>query len=268
MQSTDSQEFATLVARTWRFYGKTPSGEDVADWFDLLQECALSDVAVAFRRHLTDPVRGQYLPKPADIIRHLPAATPGDGRPGPDEAWGLLVRLIHDERETGALTEEMRAGWQTCQPILDLGDEVGARKCFLETYARCVEEARRTGTTPRWTVSLGTDPQLREQRLIEAVKAKRLTADHARTLLPGPAPASLDRVAGLLEGPDASEPEAKTAERLRALAEILRASAREDEAERAERNRLARARESAEKQRLFELSQPLDHKRNPHERTA
>lgn len=258
MRSTDSQEFATLIARTWRFYGKTPTGEDVADWFDLLKECALDAVAAAFKRHLTDPDRGQYPPKPADIIRHLTGTATRDGRPGPDEAWGLLVRLIRDKRETGSLTEEMRVGWQACQPILDLGDEIGARKCFLETYVRCVEEARQIGTALRWTVSLGTDPQLREQRLVEAVKAKRITADHARTLLPGPAPVSLDQVAGLLEGHDASAPEAKIAERLRALAALLRNSDQEDATERTEQRRRAIERESAEKQRLWELAQRSD----------
>jgi len=262
MNSTEQAAFAALIAKTWRFYGKTPTGEDAANWFDLLESFPLDAIATAFKRHLVDPKAGQYLPKPADIIRHLPAATLSDGRPGPEEAWGMLLRFVGDEAETGVYTEEMRAGWEACGPILKLGDEIGARKCFLETYARCVEEARQAGTALRWTVTLGTDPQLREQRLIEAVKAQRLTMDHARTLLPGPDTVSISHVAALLEGPDASAPERDAAERLRALAQMLRQTDQADEAARAEQHRQAREQEAAEKRRLWEFAQQLDRDRN------
>ena len=125
MQPTDKTAFAAVLFKTWRFYDKTPDREQCADWFDLLAEVALADIATAFNRHLADPKHGSYLPKPADIFRHLPSASADDGRPGADEAWGMLVRLVNDERETGVLSDEMRIGWTACQPIFDLGDEVG-----------------------------------------------------------------------------------------------------------------------------------------------
>jgi hypothetical protein len=220
MQATDEIAFAALIAKTWRFYDKKPTGETVADWFEILTGFDLAAIATAFQHHLIDPKAGQYLPKPADVIRHLPATD--DGHPGPDEAWGLLVRLIQDERETGVLTEEMRAGWEACQPILDLGDEVGARMCFLDVYRRRIQEARQTAKKARWTPTLGTDPTLRVQRLQEAVEARRISADYAHSLLPGPTPVSLDAVAGLLEGPDASPQEQQTAARFRDLAQLVR----------------------------------------------
>ena len=223
MQATDEIAFAALIAKTWRFYDKKPTGETVADWFEMLTGFDLAAIATAFQRHLIDPKAGQYLPKPADIIRHLPTtAATDDGHPGPDEAWGLLVRLIQDERETGVLTEEMRAGWQACQPILDLGDEVGARMCFLDVYRSRIQDARQNGFKAHWTVTLGADPTLRVQRLQEAVTAHRISADQARALLPGPTPVSLDSVAGLLEGPDASPAERQTASRFSDLAQLLR----------------------------------------------
>jgi len=255
VKSTDETAFTALIAKTWRFYGKTPTGEDVAAWFELLESFPLDAVATAFKRHLTDPERGQYLPKPADVIRHLPAAV-HDDRPGPDEAWGLLLRVIRDERETGVLTDEMRAGWTACQPILDLGDEVGARKCFLEVYARAVAEARRNGQPARWTATLGTCPQLRAQRLTEAVQAQRLSRDQVAGLLPGPTPASLDQVAGLLEGPDSPRKDADTAQRLRALAALLRAGSAEAEARRAEQRQRQRDRETERQREVQRLIDP------------
>ena len=134
----------------------------------------------------------------------------------------MLLRLISDERETGVLTEQMRAGWEACQPILDLGDEVGARMCFLDVYRRRIQDARQRGNPAHWSVTLGADPQLRIQRLSEAVAARRIDADQARWLLPGPPLASLAQVAGLLEGPDASPQELTTSQRLRDLAQMLR----------------------------------------------
>ena len=253
MNATDKTAFAALIVKTWRFYGKRPAAEDIAAWFDLLADCPLAAIATAFKRHLTDPSAGQYLPKPADIIRHLSTAPGEDGHPGADEAWGLLVRLIQDERETGVLTDEMRAGWAACGPVLDLGDAVGARRTFIEAYTRAVAEARVRRTPARWTVTLGTCPQLRAQRLTEAVQARRLSRDQVTALLPGPAPASLDQVAGLLEGPDAPRQDAATAQRLRALAALLRGGSAEAEAHRAAERQAQQEREAEQKRAVQRL---------------
>ena len=222
MLPTDKPAFAALIAKTWRFYDKTPTAETAADWFDVLESFPLDAIATAFKHHLTDPKAGPYLPKPGDVIRHLPISQTDDGHPGPDEAWGLLLRLMRDERETGVLTEEIRAGWAACQPILDAGDEVGARMCFLDVYRRRMQDARQRGNPAHWTVTLGTDPQLRIQRLNEAVAARRIAVDQARWLLPGQTPVSLDAVAGLLEGPDGASPDPTAVARLHGLAAMIR----------------------------------------------
>ena len=78
MNATDKTAFAALIVKTWRFYGKRPEVEDIAAWFDLLEDCPFATVATAFKRHLTDPNAGQYLPKPADI--HHPALVHRVGR--------------------------------------------------------------------------------------------------------------------------------------------------------------------------------------------
>lgn len=224
MQTTDKPDFAGLLAKTWRFYGKIPEGEDIAAWFELLESYPLSAVSSAFKAHLLDTKSGQYLPKPADIVKHL-SATCADMHPGGDEAWGLLVRFINDERETGLYTDPIRQGWEACQPILDLGDEVGARRCFLDVYTKSVDAERQARAAPRWYVSMGTDPVLREKRLREAVEARRLTVDYACSLLPGPSNTSLEQVAGLLEGPESTKHDKSMSVRLRELAAMLRGCA-------------------------------------------
>ena len=70
--------------------------------------------------------------------------------------------------------------------------------------------------------------------------------DAVRTLLPGPTPAAIRQVAGLLEGPGASDAEAQVAANLKQLAQIMRnASAeaeqrREQERQRQRQERLQR----------------------------
>lgn len=252
MKPTDKASFGILVIGYFQeVYERAVTPALLSIWYETLKPYALDDIEAAFARYVADPECCRFAPKPGDIVRYLAEPSADDGRPGPDEAWGLLVRLIRDERETGVLTDEMRAGWAACQPILDLGDEVGARKCFLAVYTRHVEDARQRGQRARWTVTLGTDPTLRQQRLTEAAQANRLSRDQVTALLPGPTPASLDQVAGLLEGPDAPRPVIDAAERLRALAAMLRASGAQAEERRAEERQRQRD-QAAERQRAVQ----------------
>ena len=62
--------------------------------------------------------------------------------------------------------------------------------------------------------------------------------DAVRTLLPGPTPATISQVAGLLTGPDASDAEARIGANLKQLAQILRnASAEAEQRREQERQR-------------------------------
>ncbi len=253
MKSTDRAAFAETLGDCMTFYEKVITPSQITIWFTSLQPYELAAVQAAFGRYITDPNDCRFPPKPGDIIRHIQSASADDGRPGADEAWGLLLRVIRDEHETGVLTDEMRAGWTACQPILALGDEVGARRCFLEVYARHVAEARQRQRPARWTVTLGTCPQLRAQRLTEAMQANRLSRDQITALLPGPTPASLDQVAGLLEGPGSTRKDADTAQRLRALAAMLRSSSAEAEARRAAERQRQREQETEKKREIKRL---------------
>lgn len=241
MQPTDKPAFVAALVRTFRFAGKDITADPalIADWLDEFADVPFAMLDAALRQHRRESV---YPPKPADVYRHLEAFA--DNRPGPDEAWGALVRIIRDERETGVLCDEMRGAWQACQPILDLGDEVGARRCFIETYARLVAEAKRAGIPARWSPTLGTDPALRQQRLNEAVQAQRLSADHAMTLLPALTSPS-EPVAGLLAGPVSGEQAETLREQFRELAAHLRGTTATDEAKREEQRRQRQERQRA-----------------------
>lgn len=252
MLPTEKPAFVAMMVKAFRMSGKDITGdaEFIADWIDEFSDYPLSALDQAFRKHRRESV---YPPKPADLYRHLDGAQADDGRPGADEAWGMLLRLVRDERETGVLSDEIREAWSACGPILDAGDEIGARRCFIEVYSRSVAESRRSRKLARWTVTLGVDPTLRGKRIKEAVEARRIDSEHARSLLAGPSAVSLDQVAGLLEGPTASDGDAKMAERLRRLASMLRSSMADDHEQRRLEREAALAAENAEKARIADL---------------
>jgi hypothetical protein len=104
-----------------------------------------------------------------------------DGRPGPDEAWALMPR---DETQTIVWTDEMASAWGVALPLLDVGDNVGARLAFREAYARAVTLARDAGRAPHWQVSYGTDPHGRLLALLEAADRGRITREQAHRFAP------------------------------------------------------------------------------------
>lgn len=105
-----------------------------------------------------------------------------DGRPGPEEAWGMLPR---DESESVVWTDEMRQAFGAAGPLLANDEIIPARMAFLESYKRAVREAREDGRPVHWELSPGHDAAGRDRVLIEAAERGRLPADHAARLCAG-----------------------------------------------------------------------------------
>ena len=104
-----------------------------------------------------------------------------DGRPGPEEAWAMLPKT---EAASAVWTEEMRQAAAIAQPLIDVEDLIPARMAFLERYKALVQAARDHGILVHWEPTLGTDKSGRELVILDAVEKGRLTADHARQILP------------------------------------------------------------------------------------
>jgi hypothetical protein len=118
----------------------------------------------------------------ADVIERIEGA---DGRPSANEAWGIVL-AGRDEAVSVVSNDEIVEAWSIAQPILDAGDEVGARMAFRDSYERITRAARDAGRRPQWFPSLGTDPRGRDEALQLAVRQGRITQQHAAGLLPAP----------------------------------------------------------------------------------
>ncbi|MEW4338472.1 hypothetical protein [Chromobacterium vaccinii] len=110
-----------------------------------------------------------------------------DGRPGADEAWGVVARALGDESETVVWTEEMASAAAPARELMMLGDKIGARMAFRDAYERIVSDARGERRSVSWRVSAGNDADRRASAIVRAVELGRLPAGQAQALLPAQA---------------------------------------------------------------------------------
>lgn len=126
-----------------------------------------------------------------------------DGRPRSSEAWGIAVEAF-DEAATVVLNDEIGEALAVARPVMDVGDEVGARAAFREAYDRVVRRNRSAGVPVKWFPSLGHDPELRVDAIQLGQSRGRLTRAQAATYLPEPMSAEDQArgavIAGLLTG--------------------------------------------------------------------
>lgn len=193
----DFDAFSAMLDDLWAIKGQTLTAGARMGFFKTLEAWPLHEVEAGLEAHKADPERGRFLPMPADIIAQIKGIVANDGRPGAEEAWAMSLRS-RDEAVTVVWTAEMAEAMGVCQPLLAVGDEIGARMAFKETYTRLVTAAREARRAPAWAASLGFDAAGRESVLLPHVMAGRLPADVLpekqigldRVLLAAPARAS------------------------------------------------------------------------------
>lgn len=237
--------FDSRLQETMAVYGRPrPSDFALRAWWTALEPYDWPEVDAALAGHVAEC---KFAPTPADVVERL---TSQDDRLGPESAWSLAVQAL-DEGATVVWTSEIAQAFGAAKPIFDLGDEVGARKAFLEAYERAVTVARRELRPPKWEVSLGHDPQRRHDALREAERRGRLPSHTVARLL-GPdaqgaaeARTGASPIAGLLEGNIAQFPTSDERDRRRYLNAVREGIAKGAAAKAAERRRIAE-RQSAE----------------------
>lgn len=93
MAPNDRERFAHCLLAASELYGKPISESVSAVWWDALRVYDITAVEAAFRRHFTNPDSGQFMPKPADIVKIVG----GGSQDGAMVAWSKVdkaVRLV------------------------------------------------------------------------------------------------------------------------------------------------------------------------------
>ncbi len=178
MRDQDILEFTKVLDATCAMLSRgayKPSAPSALLFFRAVQRFDFADVEAAFTAHINDPVRGKFVPVPADIVAQIEGAIADDGRPDAEEAWALSFRAL-DEGATIVWTAEMAEAYGTVKPLLDAGDEVGARMAFKSAYARMVADARARRVRPSWSASLGHSKAEQVQALKPHVALGRVPA--------------------------------------------------------------------------------------------
>lgn len=71
MQSSELGQFKTALQKVFVLYDKQLNAILLDVWWDALQPYTLAEVTRALTVHVRNPDTGQYLPKPADVIKAL-----------------------------------------------------------------------------------------------------------------------------------------------------------------------------------------------------
>lgn len=201
-----SDELAQLVGAicaTAETLGQTISANAAEMIAEDLAHYSVADLAAALRacrRELTGRLTL------AAILQRVQSA---DGRPDPNEAWGIAL-ASSDEADSVVTTEEIQLAFGAARSILDAGDKIGARMAFLSAYTRFVDTARRDAKPIRWSLSMGFDPQRRLVAVQEGVRMGRLSheagCEYALQLTHQPITGDGLAVAALLTGAQVAPP--------------------------------------------------------------
>jgi hypothetical protein len=175
MKPSDLADFNAILSDCLSMWGNPPSAGITATWFRTLAGYDMPTLSAAFSAHMRDPVNGKFQPLPGHIVEQIERAAKLDGRPGQEEAWAISLGA-RSEDETVVWTHECAQAWAAAKPVMDIGDEVGARMAFKETYSRLVAEARARFEPALWEVSEGFDGERRRIALARAIETGRISA--------------------------------------------------------------------------------------------
>lgn len=90
MQPTDPQAFKALLQGVHDFYGKELSEFAIGVWWEAMRPYDFAAVKDALNRHAVNPDNGQFLPKPADVVKLIGGGT----QDGALVAWAKVDRAV------------------------------------------------------------------------------------------------------------------------------------------------------------------------------
>ena len=95
MTEKDFDEFENVISGVGDLYGKKMSEWGLSIWWESLRNYDLKAIRDALSKHVRNPDSGQFMPKPADVIKMLHGSTVDSAL----VAWAKVDRAV---REVGA----------------------------------------------------------------------------------------------------------------------------------------------------------------------
>lgn len=116
MQADDFDSFSEVVQGVHSFYGRDASSFALDVWWQALNQYDLVAIRDAFGRHCVNPDTGQFIPKPADVVKMLEGSTMDSAV----VAWtkveravshvGTYTSVVFDDALIHAVIDDM-GGW-------------------------------------------------------------------------------------------------------------------------------------------------------------
>jgi len=116
MSPQDSIKFASLISNVYAFYRQDHSEFALSVWWEAMKPFDFEAVSDALSRHCVNPDTGQFMPKPADVVRLLRGST----QDGALVAWAKVDRAVRtvgtyrsvafDDPAINAVLQDM-GGW-------------------------------------------------------------------------------------------------------------------------------------------------------------
>ena len=116
MNNTDKPNFAKLLMSLAELHNKKLSGQLLDIYWHSLKAYAFEDIKSSLNKLIVDPDVGQFMPKPADVVRYIE----GDSKSQALIAWGKVMQAIQsvgawdsvvfDDRKIHAVILDM-GGW-------------------------------------------------------------------------------------------------------------------------------------------------------------
>lgn len=114
MQPSDRAEFKALLTDALSFYRQDVSKFALQVWWQACERFSMEQVAKALTAHAMDPDRGQFAPKPADIVRQLQGTKTDRSL----QAWGKVMDAM---QRVGAYTDVVFDDPVIHAALVDLG---------------------------------------------------------------------------------------------------------------------------------------------------
>ena len=149
MKASDKQEFMELITDVLAFYKQDVSNFAISVWWQACQQYDIEQVRKALTAHAMCPDRGQFAPKPADLVRALHGTHTDRALLAWNKAYQAISQYgaysgcdLEDPASHAAI--HAMGGWvKFCQSQIDDLPFLQKRFCdFYRTYStRGVEDA-------------------------------------------------------------------------------------------------------------------------------